>query len=189
MGRPAKTVLAAAAVLAVGLVLAAFTMSGGYTWMKSSAGGSMMGDGGMMGGGSMMGGMMSGISMTRHHYVMRNGIPPQYAGKENPLTYMAFSELRDPVVREGATLYADNCAACHGPEGLGDGETGVDLDPRPANLVFFMPMPLETDPFLLWTVSDGGEVMDSDMPAFKEILSEDEIWKIVAYLRTGLPQP
>lgn len=187
-----KSARIAIATLAIGLVVFGFALSEGFAWMRSSQGGSMMGGGsmmsGMMSGGSMMGGMMGGVSMLRHGYFMSNGLPAAYEGKVTPLSFNPYSGPLDQVVEAGAELYADNCAACHGPKGLGDGETGVDLDPRPANLAFFVPMPMATDSYLLWTVSDGGEAMGSAMPAFKDILAEEDIWKIVAYLRSGLPR-
>lgn len=34
----------------------------------------------------------------------------------------------------GASLFAANCATCHGPQGQGDGPAGAALDPRPADL-------------------------------------------------------
>ena len=35
---------------------------------------------------------------------------------------------------DGAALYADYCAACHGPTGKGDGPAARGLTPRPADL-------------------------------------------------------
>ena len=34
----------------------------------------------------------------------------------------------------GARLYAEFCAGCHGPEGLGDGTLAADLETAPADL-------------------------------------------------------
>ena len=39
-----------------------------------------------------------------------------------------------PLPPEGAALYADNCAICHGPGGRGDGPLAAGLDPAPADL-------------------------------------------------------
>ncbi|MFT3912709.1 MAG: cytochrome c [Anaeromyxobacteraceae bacterium] len=39
------------------------------------------------------------------------------------------------LVAKGKTSYETNCAACHGAKGLGDGEAGAALDPKPRNLV------------------------------------------------------
>jgi len=45
------------------------------------------------------------------------------------------------------------------------------------------------DPYLLWTIAEGGAEFDTEMPAYKNILSQDEIWKIVAFMRAGFPEP
>jgi len=39
------------------------------------------------------------------------------------------------LVAKGKASYATNCATCHGPAGLGDGEAAAALDPKPRNLV------------------------------------------------------
>jgi mono/diheme cytochrome c family protein len=47
--------------------------------------------------------------------------------------------------------------------------------------------PIAIDPYLLWTISDGGGTFGTKMPAFKDVLSKQQIWQIVAYLRAGFP--
>ncbi len=126
--------------------------------------------------GMMRGGMMN-MSMRRHHYVMRNGLPEEYVGKRNPLSRNA----EDLAL--GKTLYQSNCAACHGAQGHGDGPAGKNLNPRPANIARFAKMPMASDPYLYWTISEGGTPVKSAMPPFKNVLKEQEIWQIIAYLR------
>jgi mono/diheme cytochrome c family protein len=137
----------------------------------------MMGDG-MMGDG-MMGSMMS--SMARHMFYMRNGVPSVYRGQTSSL------KVTPSVVQEGAALYAQQCAACHGPKGFGDGEAGRGLQPPPANLASMIRMPMLNDEFLLWTVSEGGVPLGTAMPAFKGVLTPEQIWKIAAFMRAGFP--
>ena len=48
-------------------------------------------------------------------------------------------------------------------------------------------MPMAGDEYLLWTVSEGGQRFGTDMPAFKDTLTEDQIWSIIAYMRAGFP--
>ena len=45
---------------------------------------------------------------------------------------------------------------------------------------------MANDAYLYWTIADGGNPIDTDMPAFNESLSEDEIWSVILYLRRGL---
>ena len=39
-----------------------------------------------------------------------------------------------PEPPEGAALFAENCALCHGPAGRGDGDIAAGLRPKPADL-------------------------------------------------------
>jgi mono/diheme cytochrome c family protein len=132
----------------------------------------------MMGRG-MMGSMMGmGGSMFRHMFYMRNGVPAVYRGQTSSL------EVTPRVVQEGGTLYAQQCATCHGARGFGDGEGGRGLYPQPANLASMISMPMLNDEFLLWTVSEGGPPFGTGMPPFKGV---EEIWKIAAFMRAGFP--
>ena len=45
--------------------------------------------------------------------------------------------------------------------------------------------PIAVDEYLLWSASEGGKQFGTDMPAFKDKLSREEIWKIIAYMRAG----
>ncbi len=119
--------------------------------------------------------------MQRHWTYMNEDVPAAY--REARSTIRATPEN----VSEGKTLYAENCASCHGAEGLGDGEAGRSLAPSPALLRWFVQMPMSGDEYLLWAISEGGERFGTDMPAFKEALSEEDIWKIIAYMRAGFP--
>ena len=120
--------------------------------------------------------------MFRHWTFMNQGVPREYQGVRNPLPSNA------ETVAAGATIYEDNCAACHGETGLGDGEAGRDLSPSPALLAHLVRMPMAVDEYLYWSIADGGEPFGTGMPAFKNTLSADEIWKVITYMRAGFPQ-
>jgi mono/diheme cytochrome c family protein len=147
----------------------------------------MMGGGsGMMGSsrsGAMGGGMMGG-SAARNHAAMMGGLPAPYANLTNPLPQAA------ETVERGAKVYADNCASCHGPAGYGDGPAASKLNPRPADLAWLSRMPMSRwDPFMFWTVSEGGAPVGSAMPSFKDSLSVTDRWAVVGYIQAHLPQP
>ncbi len=143
-------------------------------------GGSMMdrGMGQNMGPGMMGRGMGS---MIRHRQVMMNGLPAPYRNHKNPLAGDQGN------IRKGGLLYAEQCAVCHGPKGLGDGEGAKDLEMRPANIAATLRMPIASDGFLYWTIAEGGEALKSPMPGLKDSLSAAEIWKVILYLRAGFP--
>jgi mono/diheme cytochrome c family protein len=47
--------------------------------------------------------------------------------------------------------------------------------------------PIAVDEYLLWSIAEGGKQFDTEMPAFKDTLKREEIWKIIAYMRVGFP--
>jgi mono/diheme cytochrome c family protein len=117
------------------------------------------------------------VSMVRHHYVRQHGLDAQYAGKRRP---------RAPTgedLERGRALFEGHCASCHGARGAGDGEAGAGLSPPPANIAFATGRPMVTDGYLFWTLAEGGAPVGSAMPPFKDLLSEDEIWQLIAHLR------
>lgn len=99
-------------------------------------------------------------------------VPSEYAGLTNPLGADAAAE--------GAEVFRTNCEMCHGPQGHGDGPAGQALDPQPRNLA-----ELQTeagDDFLFWRISEGKP--GTSMVAWKGILSEEQIWQTVSFIRT-----
>jgi len=140
---------------------------------------------GMMGSGMMGGGMMgSGYSsMPRMHFAMMSGVPAPYNSLSKPLP-----RTRE-TVNKGAAVYGQSCASYHEATGAGDGPVGRTLSPPPANLQWLAQMPMvQWDPFMYWTVAEGGAQFGSAMPAFKDALSKDDIWAVIAYIQARLPQ-
>jgi mono/diheme cytochrome c family protein len=84
-------------------------------------------------------------------------------------------------------LYAEHCAGCHDPAGMGHGEAGLALYPSPALLAQLVRMPGGADEYLLWAIAEGGGAFASQMPAFADRLSREQIWQIIAYMRAGFP--
>ena len=111
--------------------------------------------------------------------------------------------LRQPAnfdITVGATLYQDHCAVCH----------GVDLEGQPdwripgANGQ--LPAPPHDETGHTWHHGDallfnytrlggqaalaqsGVEGFPSGMPAFQDMLSDQEIWNIIAFIKSTWPQ-
>ncbi len=99
-------------------------------------------------------------------------VPSDYAGKSNPFG-------SDAAVT-GAVIFKTNCVTCHGDNGLGDGPASQALEPRPANLVALGQK--VGDDYLYWRINTG--VAGTAMPAWKGVLGDEQIWGLVAFIRT-----
>jgi len=108
--------------------------------------------------------------------VLCQNIPAQYAGKKSPYKFDDRA-----VLTQGKQIYDNQCAACHGPAGKGDGPAAAALNPKPANLTdkaFMQGMPVDCHFYL---VSEG--VKGTGMPPWKS-LGDDSIWKVLIYERS-----
>ena len=99
-------------------------------------------------------------------------VPAEYAGLANPLG----PEAADA----GAEIFRTNCATCHGPQGHGDGPAGQALEPKPRNLANIQAA--AGDDFLFWRISEGKP--GTSMVAWKGILTDEQIWQTVSFIRT-----
>jgi mono/diheme cytochrome c family protein len=99
-------------------------------------------------------------------------VPAEYAGLINPLGPDAASG--------GEKVFSANCAMCHGSQGHGDGPAGQSLDPRPKNLAGIQAA--AGDDFLFWRIREGKP--GTAMVAWKGILSDEQIWQTVSFIRT-----
>lgn len=88
------------------------------------------------------------------------------------------------LVEEGKALYEGKgtCFNCHGKSGRGDGPAGVMLDPGPRNFANCEFQKARTDGELFWAVKNG--VTGTGMASFAPgVVTEEEAWKILAYVR------
>ncbi|MCK4741191.1 MAG: c-type cytochrome [Anaerolineales bacterium] len=107
-------------------------------------------------------------------------IPAEYRDKVNPLA-------GDPsAIASGNEAYVALCSQCHGEDGRGQGPDAAGLKPPPADFTDQEQMQENTDGYLFWRISDGGDFdpYNSLMTAWGTLLSEQEIWEIISYLRT-----
>jgi mono/diheme cytochrome c family protein len=84
---------------------------------------------------------------------------------------------------DGTQLYNENCAACHGPKGHGDGPAAAGLTPKPAD--FSTVLPGKTDDWLNKVISGGGQAIGQApvMPAFDGAFNAEQMNALVAYLK------
>lgn len=110
-------------------------------------------------------------------------------GERPNYTYPQAASLHNPVVltqdtyARAASTYHVNCAMCHGATGHGDGPVAPYFQ-RAATV----PVPnlasqlvqSRTDGQLYWIITYGM----GNMPPYHNLLSEQDTWTLVAYLRT-----
>jgi mono/diheme cytochrome c family protein len=113
-----------------------------------------------------------GASSTGNANATLAPVPAEYAGLTNPLGADA--------ARAGADVFRTNCEMCHGPQGHGDGPAGASLEPKPGNLADVQTK--AGDDYLFWRIHDGKP--GTSMVAWKGILSDEQIWQAVAFIRT-----
>jgi mono/diheme cytochrome c family protein len=89
---------------------------------------------------------------------------------------------------EGATLFSQHCARCHGSHGKGDGPdlAKIHADPAPDNWTDKEINAELSDYKIRKIVTGGGPAVDksSKMPAFGSKLSPAQINDLIAFIRT-----
>jgi len=102
-----------------------------------------------------------------------NWVAPKYANDiKNP------HRGDEKATAQGKKLFNNMCAICHGKKGKGNGVAGVSLIPRPANFLA-IDVKKETDGAIFWKMTEGKPPMAS----YKEILTDDQRWDLVCYIR------
>ncbi len=107
--------------------------------------------------------------------------PPGYVPPTPMPTLGPLFPASAPDVDNGAAIYAEKCAPCHGVTGLGDGEQGKQL---PVTVpAFALPeMARKASPASWFTMVSQGN-LDRFMPPFSS-LGAQERWDVVAYALT-----
>lgn len=100
------------------------------------------------------------------------------------------AEKGDP--EQGKALYAEYCLQCHGGRGEGWGwSQKVPPPPIPIpDLSDPKHMKMLTDDYLFDIIKGGGEAVGKTrlMPPAGRVLTDAEIWDVVAYLRSLTPK-
>jgi plastocyanin len=94
--------------------------------------------------------------------------------------WMSGESASERRLQQAATLYAKNCASCHGKTGAGDGQA-AGLGPQPpASFVDAQRMFDRRSDVLYAKIQRGG--MGTGMPNFGTIFTSEETWSLVDYL-------
>jgi len=92
------------------------------------------------------------------------------------------------TILAGESVYQRHCAICHGARGHGDGPQSATLEPRPADLRNLRGVRSEAG-YWFFRIKEGGKTEPlarprSAMPSWGEHLTDEEIWEVVAYLKS-----
>ena len=108
---------------------------------------------------------------------------------------VSLKQLQNPFIgsgqslKEGAEIYIKNCVLCHGDLLDGSGLFGKSFFPPPANFLHPKSVLGKPQSFAYWRIMTGGpglpekyEPWNSAMPAWKNTLSEEDVWKVILYI-------
>ena len=114
-------------------------------------------------------------------------LPEKYMALKNPYPWS------DQNIHEGGVLYVRNCAPCHGDSLNGDGPQARAFLPRPANFRDEGTIAQLDENYLFWRIKEGYEGLPpgsfryrSAMPSWGEVLTDEEIWKIIMFEYTSV---
>jgi mono/diheme cytochrome c family protein len=103
-------------------------------------------------------------------------LPPDAADTKNPLTVDA------KLIESGKAVYKEKCERCHGPGGLGDGKDAEPEHQEDMDLTNPRRTERNSDGVVFYKVMNGRKV--PKMPAFKDELTKEQVWAVVAYAQT-----
>ena len=106
---------------------------------------------------------------TKHTVTVRN------KSERNPL-----APTKENIAL-GKEAFSHYCVACHGMDGQNTGVPFADTMSPPVPLLSSTEIQSYTDGQLKWVIDNGIE--PSGMPGAKGILSDDEIWSTVLFIR------
>ncbi len=85
-----------------------------------------------------------------------------------------------PDLARGAALYQNQCAACHGATGHGDGPAGLQLSPRPVNFTDQTRADQRSTLSLYEVISQGVE--GTPMASYAQQFPSDDRWALAYYV-------
>lgn len=94
---------------------------------------------------------------------------------KNPIPYS------EAAAREGQAHFAHHCQVCHGLDGQNTGVPFAEKMSPPVPDLKSADVQEFSDGQLQWIIKNG--VSPSGMPAWNGLVDQDEVWKIVLYLR------
>lgn len=97
----------------------------------------------------------------------------------------------DEYIAKGHKLYSRYCSPCHGESGDGAGYNAANLDPQPRDLTDseeeYMAKLSNDEIYEVLELGGYGVDLAGTMPVWGKVFSEEELWSIIAYVRTLHP--
>ena len=111
---------------------------------------------------------------------MATALPP-LAIEAYPETYRKTPVPFDTIsIANGSALYAENCVACHGPQGKGNGILAKTFAKPPVDMLTEPHTAKHTAGDFFHWLTYG--IPDTGMPEFADKLAEEDRWDVVNYL-------
>jgi mono/diheme cytochrome c family protein len=108
-------------------------------------------------------------------------LPEKAADEKNPLTITA------DTLEQGRRLFRQNCSRCHGPQGKGDGSDATPAHRHHMDLTRPEGAKENPDGVVFHKIANGRQ--RPRMPAFKDRLTRDQLWTLVAYVQSLRAKP
>ena len=105
---------------------------------------------------------------------LKAAIARQASSAANPVA------LNDANLLEGIRLYAADCAVCHGAADAQASDVALGLYQKAPQLARYG-VEDDEDGEIYWKIYHG--IRMTGMPAFRETLSEEQMWKIALFLK------
>jgi mono/diheme cytochrome c family protein len=109
------------------------------------------------------------MTWTKHSLFIRN------KSERNPLP------PTEANIASGKEAFTHYCVACHGMDGQNTGVPFADKLSPPVPLLSSTEVQSYTDGQLKWVIDNG--ISPSGMPGSKGVLSDEEIWSTVLFIR------
>lgn len=111
------------------------------------------------------------IICIQYSYSQKWETPADKKSKVSPIVF------NESTTKEGEALFTKDCQSCHGNPGQGNFLKSLNPQPPdPASAEFQQ----QTDGEIFYKITTGRVLM----PSFKNILSEEERWKVISYIRS-----
>ena len=123
------------------------------------------------------------LSFPRNNFSLANAPKPDAIASASPYAKHDIPpviEGMNALERHGERIFQQNCAFCHGADGMGQNWIGRFMEPHPRNLQDINFMSNATRQSIRRAIREG--LPNTSMPAWKDVLSERDVQSLLAYI-------